>query len=120
MGCAQKTGCVAQAESRRYDRNMDAAEWDKLKETKHFEDLVEFPCSFSIKAVCRAGGWIRQGLEEALVTVVPDPVPQFIDQRASKGGKYVSFTIRLEVDTADHLRSCYGALEGLQFVRFVL
>ncbi len=99
---------------------MDAHEWDKLKSTKHFEDLLEFPCSFQIKAVCRSGGWVRQALEEALAMVPPDPVPQFLDVRRSSGGKYVSFTIRLEVDSASHLRTCYGALKDLAFVRLVL
>ncbi len=99
---------------------MNASEWDKLKNTRHFEDLLEFPCSFQIKAVCRTGGWVRQALEEALVIVPPDPVPQFVDERLSSGGRYVSFTIRLEVDSAHHLRSCYGALKDLACVRLVL
>ncbi len=99
---------------------MDYRQWDKLKNTKHFEDLLDFPCSFQIKAVCRSGGWVRQALEEALVRVPPDPVPQFLDARSSSGGKYVSFTIRLEVDSASHLRNCYGALKDLAFVRLVL
>ncbi len=99
---------------------MGLAEWNNLKNTKHFEDLLEFPCSFSIKVVCRTGGWVRQALEEALVGVSPDPVPQFIDERLSAHGKYVSCTIRLEVESANHLRACYRVLEPLQFVRWAI
>ena len=99
---------------------MDACEWDNLKNTKHFEDLLDFPCSFPIKAICRSGGWIQQALEERLASVPPDPTAQFVDQRLSRGGKYVSFTIQLEVVSADHLRSCYDSLDGLACVRLVL
>ena len=41
---------------------MDVREWDNLKSTKHFEDLLEFPCSFHIKVICRSGGWVQQAL----------------------------------------------------------
>jgi len=99
---------------------MNVSEWDDLKKNKHFEDLVDFPCSFPIKVVCRTGGWVRQAVEERLAGVPPDPVAQFVDHRMSRQGKYVSFTIRLEVESAGHLRQCYGALDGLACVRLVL
>ena len=99
---------------------MDVREWENLKSTKHFEDLLEFPCSFHIKVICRSGGWVQQALEERLASVPPDPAAQFLDQRLSRGGKYISFTIRLEVVSASHLRGCYSALDGLACVRLVL
>jgi putative lipoic acid-binding regulatory protein len=99
---------------------MDQAHWDKLKNNLHFEELLDFPCSFSIKVVCRTGGWVRQAVEEALVAVSPDPEPQFVDQRFSSGRRYVSCTIRLEVESARHLRECYGALGELDCVRLAI
>ncbi len=103
----------------RYDRPM-RDDWESLKGTKHFEDLLEFPCGFSIKIICRAGGWVREAVEQQLATVPPDPGAEIVTERLSRGGKYVALTVRLRVVSGGHLRRCYTVLKDLDSVRLVL
>ena len=86
---------------------MNVSEWDDLKkETSTSRISSTFRAVFrSRSCVGRAAGCARRSKSGSLACRRTLWL-SFVDHRMSRQGKYVSFTIRLEVESAGHLRQC--------------
>ena len=80
---------------------------------------LEFPCTYPIKAMGKSDA----GLHELVVAVVSRHVTVEADavrSRPSKGGRYESITVTVEVDTRAQLESIYADLTGHDQVLWTL
>lgn len=72
--------------------------------------LLEFPCSFPIKAM----GLASSGFDERVVAIVRRHVGDLregaVQRRVSRGGRYVSVTVTVEAESREQLDAIYRAL----------
>jgi putative lipoic acid-binding regulatory protein len=84
------------------------------------ETLLEFPCDFPIKIM----GASREGLAQAILAVVVKHAPDFdgatMEMRASKAGKYLSFTCTVRAVSKAQLDALYRELSSHPWVKVVL
>jgi uncharacterized protein len=76
------------------------------------ESLLEFPCSFPIKAMGRN----HDGFHADVVAIVSrhlgNSETPVVNSRPSKDGNYVSVTVTIEADSKDQLDSIYRDLSS--------
>lgn len=88
--------------------------------TEEVESLLEFPCSFPIKAMGLAG----DALELAVLEVVRRHAPDFdattMEVRRSSAGRYLSLTCTINVISRNQLDALYRELSTHPLVRIVL
>lgn len=74
------------------------------------ESLMEFPCDFDIKAM----GMAEPGFDEVVVSLVrrhtPDLSEAAVRIRPSKGGKWLSVTVRIRARSRAQLDAIYQDL----------
>lgn len=84
------------------------------------QSLIEFPCLFPIKIM----GDTRDDFTSTMIEVIQPLSPKFdsssIEMRGSTGGKYISITCYVQVDSKDQLDDIYRALSAHPMVKFVL
>jgi hypothetical protein len=72
--------------------------------------LLEFPCAFPIKVF----GLAEADFEAAVVAIVRRHAPRLgesaVTQRTSRGGRYVSVTLTVDVESREQLDAIYRAL----------
>jgi putative lipoic acid-binding regulatory protein len=88
--------------------------------TEEVERLLEFPCSFPIKAM----GFAGDALELAVLEVVRRHVPDFdattMEVRRSSAGRYLSLTCTINAISRNQLDAVYRELSTHPLVRIVL
>jgi uncharacterized protein len=91
------------------------ADEDEITET-----LLDFPCDFPIKVV----GEKQDDLTIIVVNVIQSVLPDFdttqISIRTSSGGRYISLTCVVKVESKPQLDAVYKALSQHPVVKFVL
>ena len=84
------------------------------------ESALQFPLDFPIKIM----GPQTEGFAQAIVAVVQTHAPDFdpitLEQRASREGRYVSFTVTVRATGQAQLDALYQALTAHPLVKFVL
>ncbi|SNR61365.1 hypothetical protein SAMN05192560_0125 [Methylobacillus rhizosphaerae] len=84
------------------------------------ETLLEFPCDFPIKVM----GESHEEFANLILAVVQQHLPDFdataIEMRASSGGKYISLTCTVGVDSKQQLDDIYRSLTSHPKVKYVL
>jgi uncharacterized protein len=84
------------------------------------ETLIEFPCDFPIKIMAAT----QDGLADAILEIVGRHAPDFdgatMEMRASKAGKYLSFTCTVRATSRAQLDALYRELSGQSWVKIVL
>jgi len=84
------------------------------------ESLLEFPCSFPLKAIGRDS----EGFEAFVVEIVRKHVPNLevgaTTSRLSNGGKYLAVTITFTAESQAQLDALYGELGRHERVVMVL
>lgn len=84
------------------------------------QSLIQFPCLFPIKIM----GDTRDDFTSTMIDVIQPLCPEFdssrIEMRASTGGKYISITCYVQVDSQHQLDDIYRALSAHPFVKVVL
>lgn len=84
------------------------------------ETLLEFPCIFPIKAM----GAADSGLEAAVLSILGRHAPNFdaadLESRPSRGGKWVSVTVRIEATSKAQLDAIYQELTAHELVVYAL
>lgn len=82
--------------------------------------LIEYPCHFPIKVM----GASVDGFLDAMVQLVRHFDPGFdtqtIEQRPSKGGKYLGLTLSVHVTSKEQLDEVYRTLSTHPMVKVVL
>ena len=84
------------------------------------ETLIEFPCDFPIKVM----GEAHEEFANLILGLIQQHLPAFdatrIEMRASTGGKYVSLTCTVLVDSKPQLDDIYRSLTAHPKVKYVL
>ena len=88
--------------------------------TENEETLLEFPCEFMIKAMGRA----EADFDALIVSLVRRHAPELgeaaVSTRASKGGKYLSVSVTVRVESKAQLDAIYRELTGCDKVLWAL
>jgi putative lipoic acid-binding regulatory protein len=84
------------------------------------ETLLEFPCTFPIKAMGAADSEIEAVVWEILERHVPDLDPNAVTTRASSGGKWLAVTARIRAESKAQLDAIYRELSAHELVVYAL
>ena len=74
------------------------------------EGLLEFPCSFPVKAMGRAEEDFDALVVEIVRRHVSDLAENAVESRTSRGGKWVSVTVTIRATSQEQLDAIYRAL----------
>jgi hypothetical protein len=80
---------------------------DDNKETSREESLMEFPCSFPIKAMGKAVDNFDLLIVEIVRKHHPDLTEGAVKSRPSREGKYVSVTVTINAQSREQLDNIY-------------
>ncbi|MBL0718877.1 DUF493 family protein [Piscinibacter sp. Jin2] len=82
--------------------------------------LIDYPCAFPIKVM----GLDQPGYREAMVALARQFDPGFdeasVEQRPSRGGRYLGLTLTLQATSREQLDAAYRAFSGHPLVKVVL
>jgi len=84
------------------------------------ETLIEFPCRFPIKVMGESHPELMEDVQACVAEHVPAAAEAVIDQRASRGGRFVSITITFTATSQEQLDDLYRALGRCDRVRMIL
>ncbi len=88
--------------------------------TKHDTPLMEFPCSFGIKAM----GLATDDFEALVVSLIRPHVNDLnkgaVSSKPSKGGKYTSVTVTFEAESREQLDNIYRSVSDHERVLMAL
>ena len=74
-------------------------------------DLIEYPCDFAFKAMCRADGIAaEQHISELILSVVDSSALLALSTNQSRTGKFESVTATVRLQNRDQLECIYGAI----------
>lgn len=84
------------------------------------EELLEFPCSYGVKAMGLATEDFADHVVELVSRHAEPPQPEDISVRSSSGDKYFSVTVTVQALSRYHLECIYGELKASERVLFLL
>jgi len=84
------------------------------------ETLLEFPCTFPIKAMGRSDSGLEAAVLEILARHAPDFDAQALEARPSSGGKWLAVTVRIEANSKAQLDAIYQELTAHELVVYAL
>ena len=84
------------------------------------ETLIEFPCKFPIKVMGRSGAELRQAIERAIAAQLNSAFPVDIQERPSRTGKYMAYTVTCTFHSKAELDDMYRAFTSIDGVSMVL
>jgi putative lipoic acid-binding regulatory protein len=87
--------------------------------TPSFDELLEFPAELVLRAVGNASEDLAARCAGAVVTLHPSGLLA-VDEVPSSRGRFSSVRLKVQVESADQLRSLYAALKTVDGVRMVL
>ncbi|HHJ81372.1 MAG TPA: DUF493 domain-containing protein [Candidatus Tenderia electrophaga] len=87
---------------------------------KDNDQLMDFPCSFAIKAM----GLATDDFDVLVVSLVRPHVKDLnegaVSSKPSKGGKYISVTVTFEAESREQLDNIYRSVSGHERVLMAL
>lgn len=94
----------------------------KPSEPKDGFDLIEYPCDYSFKAMCRAAAEIDSS--ETISAIIRDLVSQerivAVRSNQSRTGKFESVTATVRLDSREQLERIYNAISACPSVVMTL
>jgi uncharacterized protein len=84
------------------------------------ETLLQFPCSFPIKAMGAADSAIEAAVVEILRRHAPDFDAATLSIRASSGGKWLAVTAHIRAESKAQLDAIYQELTDHELVVYAL
>ena len=84
------------------------------------ETLLEFPCTFPIKAMGRSDSGLEAAVLEILARHAPDFDAEALEARPSSGGKWLAVTVRIEASSKAQLDAIYQELTAHELVVYAL
>lgn len=88
--------------------------------TRHDDQLMEFPCSFAIKAM----GLAQDDFDALVVSLVRQHVAELgegaVSTKLSAAGKYLSVTVTFEAESRAQLDGIYRSISGHERVLMAL
>ncbi len=82
--------------------------------------LLEFPCSFPIKALGREQDDFEQLVLAIIRRHAPDTKPTQVSNRASRRGRYLSVTVTINAESQNQLDAIYRDLSAHECVIMAL
>lgn len=86
--------------------------------TEDRQELWQFPCYFSFKAMTLA----IEGIENDVVSAIQKHLPgdYTASLKQSKGGKYVSVTVKIHLSNKQQLEAVYAEVHAVEGVKMLL
>lgn len=84
------------------------------------DTLLEFPCQFPIKVMGKNTEQVRQAVQQTASEHASDSSEMEIIERASRTGKYLSFTVTLTFQSKEQLDALYQRFTVIEGVSMVL
>lgn len=84
------------------------------------QPLIDFPCDFPIKVMGETQDNFAQTIIELIQTKQPTFNASKIEMRASSGGKYISLTCTVYVNSQVELDDIYRIISAHPLVKFAL
>lgn len=84
------------------------------------ESPLVFPCEFPIKAMGSGGEEFRQHVVEIVEARENAPRILAVETRDSRGGRFLSVTVRVRAESREQLDDLYRALNGSEQVLMTL
>ncbi len=84
------------------------------------ETLIEFPVRFPIKVMGDAHPELMEAVQGCIDEHIPDPDDVVIEQRASRGGRFVGITLTFTATSQSQLDALYRSLGRCDRVRMIL
>ena len=83
----------------------------ELDEAKDGFDLIDYPCDFAFKAMCRADAvTAEQHISELVLSVVDASALKSLTTNQSRTGKFESVTATVRLQNREQLESIYGVI----------
>ena len=82
--------------------------------------LIDFPCEFAIKVMGATQDDFAQTIIDLIQTLAPTFSAANVEMRASSGGKYISLTCTVYVDSQFMLDNIYRLISAHPLVKFAL
>lgn len=84
-----------------------------------FDELLEFPCSFSFKVMGVASPHLIPDVLAIIQVLAPGDYATPVPKPSSKGN-YEALSIPVIVTSKEHIESIYNAINELELVRHIL
>ncbi|MFW8566533.1 DUF493 family protein [Orrella sp. 11846] len=84
------------------------------------ESLIEYPCDFPVKAMCKQHPTLAQELCEVVLKHDPEFDPATVEMRMSSQGNYVGLTFTVKATSRRQLDQIYQDLHDHPLVSVVL
>jgi putative lipoic acid-binding regulatory protein len=84
------------------------------------ESLLEFPCTFPIKAMGAADSDVEVAVLDILNRHAPGFNPDAVTTRASSGGKWLAVTVHINAESKAQLDAIYQELTAHELVVYAL
>jgi putative lipoic acid-binding regulatory protein len=84
------------------------------------KSLIEYPCLFPIKVMGENSAAFAQAIIEIALRFDPGFDSGTLQQRPSRGGKYLGLTLNFHATSRQQLDALYRSLSGHPLVRVVL
>ena len=84
------------------------------------ETLLEFPCSYSVKAMGESGDDFDQLVFDLVALHVDNLAPDAVSSKPSSKGKYTAVTVTFTATSKAQLDAIYYALTGHERIKIAL
>jgi len=91
-----------------------------MSDDNSHEPQLQFPCDMHIKALGAANIDLEIIVLEIAQKHIPHLLEEHISVNSSKGGKYISVTVEVTINTRQELDSIYADLQACVHVTMVL
>lgn len=87
-----------------------------------FDEVLEFPCYQDMRIIIDGGDEAKAKLMQALSEILQTQVTMdnFKEARPSKTGKYTSYTVRLQLQSAEQMENLYKEIVTHPFVKHII
>lgn len=88
--------------------------------TQETPPLIDFPCFFAIKIMGESSPTFVNVIKSLIKSQVPEFKDDDMDMRESSGGKYISLTCNVWVNSQAHLDEVYRSVTAHPLVKYAL
>lgn len=88
----------------------------------NFEKILKFPCHQNMRFIVTKGDEANIKLIQAINEVLKDKVSltEIKDSRVSSKGNYISYTVKVKLNSADEITNLYNELPKHDFIKHIL
>lgn len=90
------------------------------KDVKDGFDLIEYPCEYQFKAVCKTTPDIQALIQQLAADVIGDANVVSVESRPSKNNRFTSVTVTTKLTDRAELEGVYDAIANSEWVIMTL